>query len=91
MRIWATLGIVGIIAVVLFLAGTALYQRGYNTAEAIYQKKAVEAAMLKIDNTEALEQKKEQLKQREKNLNDDCKALYHTDLRACRQQLRRKN
>ena len=91
MRIWATLGIVGIIAVVLFLAGTALYQRGYNAAEAIYQKKAVEAAMIKIDNTEALEQKKEELKQREKNLNDDCKALYHTDLRACRQQLRRKN
>lgn len=79
------------VVVIFYRIGVTIYNNGYAAAEAIYQKQANEAVLTKVENTEKLEAEKEKLKQREKNLNDDCKALYYTDLRACRQQLRRKN
>lgn len=88
MKIRAVIAVVIIVAVVLFWGAMSIYDKGYAAAEAVYQKKAVRAAMCKIENTESLEAKKTELKQREKNLDEDCKALYYTDLSACRRQLR---
>ena len=88
MRIRAVIAVVIIVAVVLFWGAMSIYDKGYAAAEAIYQKKAIRAAMCKIENTETLENQKQKLKQREANLNADCKALYSVDLSACRRQLR---
>lgn len=82
------LTIVAIIIAVILKFGQMIYDRGYSAAEAVYQRKAVQAAMCKIENTETLEAQKAELKQREKNLDEDCKALYRIDLSACRRQLR---
>lgn len=82
------LTIVAIITAVILKFGQMIYDRGYSAAEAVYQRKAVQAAMCKIENTETLEAQKAELKQREKNLDEDCKALYRIDLSACRRQLR---
>lgn len=88
MKIRSIVSIVLIVVVALFWSAMYIYDKGYAAAEAIYQKKAVEAAICKIKNTETLENQKEQLKQREENLNADCKALYSVDLSTCRRQLR---
>lgn len=87
-RLYTT--IFGVIAalIALIYGGLSLYDKGYAAAEALYQKKAVQAAMYKIKNTETLEAQKEQLKKREVNLDADCKAIYNTNLSACRRQLR---
>lgn len=82
------LTIVAIIIAVILKFSQMIYDRGYSAAEAVYQRKAVQAAMCKIENTETLEAQKAELKQREKNLDEDCKALYRIDLSACRRQLR---
>ena len=87
MKIRAFIITIIIVAVVLFWGAISIYNKGYAAAEALYQKKAVQAAMCKIKNTETLEAQKEQLKKREVNLDDDCKALYNTNLSACRRQL----
>ncbi|MBQ8465700.1 MAG: hypothetical protein IJ545_06800 [Alphaproteobacteria bacterium] len=76
------------IAALLTGSGIAIYKKGYAAAEAVYQQKATAATIIKVENTEKLEEQKEKLKQREKNLNDDCKTIYNINLRACRQQLR---
>lgn len=76
------------IAAILTGSGIMIYKKGYAAAEAVYQQKATAATIVKVENTEKLEAEKEKLKQREKNLNDDCKAIYNIDLRACRLQLR---
>lgn len=88
MKAWLTIAAVFVVVAVLFWCGQTIYNRGYSAAESVYQRKAVQAAMCKIENTETLEAQKEKLKQREANLNADCKALYSTDLSACRRQLR---
>ncbi len=88
MKTGLTIAAVAVVIAVLFWCGQTIYNRGYFAAEAVYQHKAVQAAMCKIENTESLEAKKTELKQREKNLDEDCKALYYTDLSACRRQLR---
>lgn len=88
MKIRTVIAIVIVVAVVLFWGAMSIYDKGYAAAEAVYQKKAVRAAMCKIENTETLENQKQKLKQRETNLNADCKALYSVDLSACRRQLR---
>lgn len=88
MKTGLTIAAVAVVIAVLFWCGQTIYNRGYFAAEAVYQHKAVQAAMCKIENTETLETQKAELKQREKNLDEDCKALYRIDLSACRRQLR---
>lgn len=80
--------VITIVAITALISiGIAIYNRGYSDAEDIYQQKSVKAAISKIENTETLEKHKEKLKQREKNLNEDCKNIYSTNLSACRIQL----
>lgn len=88
MKHWLIIATIAVVYIALFWCAQTIYNRGYSAAEAVYQRKAVQAVMCKIENTENLEAKKEELKQREKNLDEDCKALYHTNLSACRRQLR---
>lgn len=88
MKHWIIITAIAVVFIALFWGCKMIYNRGYAAAESIYQRKAVQAAMCKIENTEMLEAQKEKLKQREANLNADCKALYSTDLSACRRQLR---
>lgn len=80
-----------VIATLLGWCGLSIYNKGYAAAEAVYQKKAAQTAFQKVENTEKLEAEKQKLKQREKNLDADCKALYSLDLSACRRQLRGKH
>lgn len=87
MKHWIIIATIAVVYIALFWGCKMIYNRGYSAAEAVYQRKAVQAAMCKIENTETLEAQKEKLKQREANLNADCKALYHTDISACRHQL----
>ena len=87
MKISSILILLIVVFVLLAWGGISLYRKGYAAAEAIYQQKAVASAMTKIENTETLECKKIELKQRERNLDADCKALYNTNLSACRRQL----
>jgi cell division protein FtsB len=82
------LAVFAAVAALLVGSGIIVYKKGYAAAEAVYQQKATAATIVKVENTEKLEAEKEKLKQREKNLNDDCKAIYNIDLRACRLQLR---
>lgn len=89
-RLGGILALIAMIAVILIWGGVTIYNKGYAAAEAIYQKQANESVLAKVDNTEKLEVEKEKLKEREKNLDADCKALYNTDLSVCRQQLHAK-
>ena len=64
MKISSILILLIIVFVLLAWGGISLYRKGYAAAEAIYQQKAVASAMTKIENTETLECKKIELKQR---------------------------
>lgn len=86
-RIYTTLIAIVVVILGLVWGGWSLYKKGYAAAEAAYQEKAIKATICKIENTETLETKKEELKKREVNLDAYCKALYHTDISACRHQL----
>ena len=88
MKLRTVIAIAAIVAVLLLWGSLTIYDKGYAAAEAVYQKKAVQAAFCKIENTETLETEKQKLKQREANLDADCKALYSVNLSACRRQLR---
>lgn len=88
MKHWIIITTIAVVYIALFWGCKTIYNRGYSAAETVYQRKAVQAAMCKIENTETLEVQKAELKQREKNLDEDCKALYRIDLSACRRQLR---
>ncbi|MBQ9236099.1 MAG: hypothetical protein IJ184_06530 [Alphaproteobacteria bacterium] len=87
-KLGGILALIAIIALMLIFGGVAIYNKGYSAAETVYQRQANEAVLAKVDNTEKLEAEKEKLKEREKNLDANCKALYNTDLSACRRQLR---
>lgn len=90
MKSYINITVTIMVIIVLTSIGIAIYNRGYSDAESIYQQKSVKAAMSKIENTETLENHKEKLKQREKNLNEDCKNIYSANLTDCRIQLRSK-
>lgn len=90
-RIVGIFSVFALIAALLYGAGAFVYKKGYDAAEAVYQQKATAATIVKVENTEKLEAEKEKLRQREKNLDDDCKAIYNIDLSACRKQLRDKH